>query len=57
MLFGLVNLQNGLEATEYWLGTNNFFAITHYNRSYFYAMSVIDLARAIRLAGNFSPEL
>jgi membrane-bound lytic murein transglycosylase B len=57
MLFGLVNLQNGLEATEYWLGTNNFFAITHYNRSYFYAMSVIDLARAIKLAGKFDLEL
>jgi membrane-bound lytic murein transglycosylase B len=50
MLFGLVDLQNGGQATEYWLGTNNFFAITHYNRSYFYAMSVIELGQAIRLA-------
>ena len=49
-LFGLIDLQNGAEATEYWLATDNFFAITHYNRSYFYAMSVIDLGRAIRLA-------
>jgi membrane-bound lytic murein transglycosylase B len=30
--------------TEYRLGTPNFFAITHYNRSYFYASSVADLA-------------
>jgi len=52
-LFGLVDLQNGAEATEYWLATDNFFAITHYNRSYFYAMSVIDLGRAVRHArGN-----
>lgn len=50
MLFGLVDLQNGLEPTEYWLGTDNFFAITKYNRSFFYAMSVIDLGRAVRAA-------
>ena len=50
MLFGLVDLQNGSEATEYWLGTGNFYAITQYNRSFFYAMSVIDLGRAVRSA-------
>jgi membrane-bound lytic murein transglycosylase B len=50
MLFGLVDLQNGAEPTEYWLANGNFFAITQYNRSYFYAMSVIDLGRAIRLS-------
>lgn len=49
-LFGLIDLQNGLEPTEYWLATNNFYALTQYNRSYFYAMSVIELGRAIRLA-------
>jgi membrane-bound lytic murein transglycosylase B len=48
--YGLVDLQNGLEATEYWLGAANFFAITQYNRSFFYAMSVIDLGRAVRAA-------
>lgn len=50
MQFGLVDLQNGAEPTEYWLGANNFFAITQYNRSFFYAMSVIDLGRAIKTA-------
>ena len=50
MLFGLVDLQNGAEPTEYWLASNNFYAITQYNRSYFYAMSVIELGRAVRLA-------
>jgi membrane-bound lytic murein transglycosylase B len=46
--YGLIDLQNGFEPTEYWLGGNNFFAITKYNRSYFYAMSVVDLGRAVR---------
>lgn len=50
MMFGLVDLQNGQDPTEYWLGTENFFAITKYNRSYFYAMSVVDLGRAVRTA-------
>jgi membrane-bound lytic murein transglycosylase B len=50
MLFGLVDLQNGAAPTEYWLGANNFFAITQYNRSFFYAMSVIELGRAVRSA-------
>ena len=45
--YSLVDLQNGAEATEYWLGAPNFFVITHYNRSYFYAMSVVEMARAI----------
>lgn len=49
-LFGLVDLQNGGDPTEYWVADDNFFAITNYNRSYFYAMSVIDLGQAIRLA-------
>ena len=48
--YGLVDLQNGADPTEYWLANSNFFAITQYNRSYFYAMSVIELGRAVRLA-------
>lgn len=52
MLFGLVDLQNGMEPTEYWLGAPNFFAITQYNRSFFYAMSVVDLSKAVRSARN-----
>lgn len=47
-LYGLVDLQNGAEATEYWVADDNFFAITKYNRSYFYAMSVIELGHAVR---------
>ncbi len=48
--YGLIDLQNGDNPTEYWLATNNFYAITQYNRSYFYAMAVIDLGHAIRAA-------
>ena len=52
-LYGLIDLQNGADATEYWVASDNFFAITNYNRSYFYAMSVIDLGRAVSLTrGN-----
>ena len=49
-LYGLIDLQNGAEPTEYWVANDNFFAITKYNRSYFYAMSVIDLGYAVRAA-------
>jgi membrane-bound lytic murein transglycosylase B len=52
MVFGLVDLQNGFEPTEYWLGGNNFFSITRYNRSFFYAMSVVELGRAVLAARN-----
>lgn len=47
LLYGLIDLQNGQEPTEYWFATQNFFAITKYNRSYFYAMSVIELGKAV----------
>jgi len=50
ILYGVIDLQNGEDGDEYWLGTDNFFAITQYNRSYFYAMSVIDLGRVISAA-------
>lgn len=35
---------------QLWLGFKNFYVITRYNRSTFYAMSVFELARAIRTA-------
>ncbi|WP_293776025.1 lytic murein transglycosylase B [uncultured Oxalicibacterium sp.] len=53
MPFGLVDLQNGDGPTEYWLGAANFFAITQYNRSFFYAMSVNELSRVLRTERNF----
>jgi membrane-bound lytic murein transglycosylase B len=46
--YGLVDLQDGGRPTLYWLGTTNFFAIAQYNRSFFYAMTVIELGKAVR---------
>lgn len=45
----LVALQHEDELV-YWIGLHNFGVINRYNRSALYAMAVIDLARAIRMA-------
>jgi membrane-bound lytic murein transglycosylase B len=45
----LVELQNGEAAPSYVAGTQNFYAITRYNWSSYYAMAVIDLGEAIAL--------
>lgn len=44
----LVDLVTPGATTEYWLGYRNFYVITRYNRSSFYAMSVFELAEALR---------
>jgi len=45
---GIVNLPDEQHGTvQYRSGTPNFFALTHYNRSYFYATSVADLAQSL----------
>ena len=46
----LVDLPEGDNPTQYVLGTENFYAITRYNRSFFYAMAVIELANALKKA-------
>jgi membrane-bound lytic murein transglycosylase B len=46
----LVELQNGEEPPSYVAGTENFYAITRYNWSSYYAMAVIELGRAVATA-------
>ena len=50
-LAALIELKDN-ENFQYWLGFKNFYVITRYNRSSFYAMSVHHLAEAIRNARN-----
>lgn len=44
----------GDNGTEYWIGLNNFYVITTYNRSTMYAMAVFQLSQAIKEAKNTS---
>ena len=48
--YALIDLVTPDEPTEYWLGFQNFYVITRYNRSSFYAMSVYQLGEALRNA-------
>ena len=46
----LVELQNGGDAPSYVAGTENFYVITRYNWSSYYAMAVIELGREVQKA-------
>ena len=43
----LIELETPGQPPEYWVGLKNFYVLTRYNRSSFYAIAVIELARAI----------
>jgi membrane-bound lytic murein transglycosylase B len=51
----LIDLTTPDAPTEYRLGFNNFFVLTRYNRSSFYAAAVMDLAERLRAARPETP--
>lgn len=50
----LIELQNGGDPPTYVAGTENFYVITRYNWSSYYAMAVIDLGREVKQAAERS---
>ncbi|WP_396437414.1 lytic murein transglycosylase B [Limnohabitans sp.] len=50
----LIELLNGPDAPSYVAGSENFYAITRYNWSSYYAMAVIDLAEAVAREMQYS---
>ena len=51
----LVELQNGDDPPSYVLGTSNFYTVTRYNWSAYYAMAVIDLGAALKREMALAP--
>jgi len=49
-LLALIELPNGAAPTQYVAGTDNFYTVTRYNWSSFYAMAVIELGQKIEAA-------
>ncbi|MFY8084038.1 MAG: lytic murein transglycosylase B [Rubrivivax sp.] len=54
-LLALVELQNGDAAPSFVAGTSNFYAVTRYNWSSYYAMAVIELGQAVGRAFRGGP--
>ena len=53
----LIELQNGADAPLYVAGTENFYAITRYNWSSYYAMAVIELGQQVAAALPASTDM
>ena len=45
--YAVVELQNGDNESDYVLGSRNFYVLTRYNRSSYYAMAVLELGREV----------
>lgn len=45
--YAVVKLQNGDNCSEYFLGSQNFYVLTRYNRSAYYAMAVLTLGQSV----------
>jgi membrane-bound lytic murein transglycosylase B len=54
-LLAFVELQNGDDPASYVAGTQNFYVVTRYNWSAYYAMAVIDLAAALKREMALAP--
>jgi membrane-bound lytic murein transglycosylase B len=48
--FSLIELRNDGSPNDYFIGTHNFFVLTRYNRSAYYAKAVLDLGTAVEAA-------
>jgi membrane-bound lytic murein transglycosylase B len=47
-LYSLIELETSGQPSEFWLGSQNFYVLTRYNRASFYAIAVIELGRALK---------
>jgi len=54
-LCALIELETPGQPSEFRAGMTNFYVITRYNRSSFYAASVMDLAQALRINSSTTP--